>query len=66
MKKLLLLIIGSAILSAGLLNSAVAGDDDSDSDSDKLILSVDVDEGSFDGPLPGESGAFNVVGDTGS
>jgi len=45
---------------------AEAGDDDSDSDSDELILFVNVDEDSFDGPAEGDSGAFNVVGDTGS
>ncbi len=46
---------------------AQAGDDsDSDSDSDELILFVDVDEGSFDGPAVGVAGEFNVEGETGS
>ncbi len=45
---------------------AEADDSDSDSDSDELILFVDVDEASFDGPAEGFAGAFNVKGDTGS
>ncbi len=38
----------------------------SEVDDGKLVLHVDVDEGSFVGPGPGVQGPFNVQGDTGS
>ena len=56
-----------AVLSLAVgVTEAHADDDDSDSDDDTIVLSVDVDEGSFRGPAEGTQGAFNVEGDTGS
>ncbi len=55
----------AAIAMLGLAVSVTEGHDDEGDDDDTLVLNVDVDESSFDGPDLGFTGAFNVEGDTG-